>query len=280
MSDAATPIARSDQQEATRPTKLLPYQDGVYRTPPGQSSLIGRQFPSLSFYSRFSLIVCKASWQAKRGRYGYREWADSSIDTLRALERVGVQVEISGIEHLQRLTEPCVVCANHMSTLETCLLPGIIQAFRDVTFVVKRGLVEYPVFKHVMRSRDPIVLSQTNPREDLKNVLAGGLERLNRGISIVVFPQGVRAATFDPLRFNTIGVKLAHRAGVPILPLALRTDAWAIGKLVMEVGKIDPAKPVRFAFGEPMSIEGRGAEQQSAMIAFIDRKLREWEAPR
>lgn len=280
MNDVATPAALSPLDGPTRPTKLLQYDQGVYRTPRGASSLLGRLIPSLSFYARFTLIVLRASWQAKRGRYGYREWADSSVEVLRALERVGVQFEISGIEHLRQLDGPCVICANHMSTLETCVLPAIIQAYCDVTFVVKRGLVEYPVFKHVMRSRDPIVVSQTNPREDLKTVLTGGVERLHRGISVMVFPQGVRAATFDPERFNTIGVKLAQRAGVPVVPLALRTDAWAVGKLVMEVGKIDPARTVRFAFGPPLKIEGRGAQQQAAMIQFIDQKLSAWDVSR
>jgi 1-acyl-sn-glycerol-3-phosphate acyltransferase len=278
MDDVVTEIATKLDDGSTRPTKLLPYVDGVYRTDPRSSTFLGRMFPSLGFYARFAWIVLRASHQAKRGKYGYREWANSSVEVLRALEKVGVDCEVSGIEHLREVDGPCVICANHMSTLETTVLPGIVQAVRDVTFVVKRGLVEYPVFKHVMRSRDPIVLGQKKPREDLKNVLEGGIERLGNGISIIVFPQGIRAAKFDAEKYNTIGVKLAQRANVPIVPIALRTDAWAIGKYVMEIGKIDPSRPVRFAIGEPLHIEGRGGAQQAAMIEFIGEKLRQWES--
>jgi 1-acyl-sn-glycerol-3-phosphate acyltransferase len=40
-----------------------------------------------------------------------------------------------------------------MSTLETFVLPYLIAPHRPMTFVVKKSLVEYPVFKHVMRAR-------------------------------------------------------------------------------------------------------------------------------
>jgi 1-acyl-sn-glycerol-3-phosphate acyltransferase len=164
-----------------------------------------------------------------------------------------------------------------MSTLETMILPGIIQPTREVTFVVKQALITYPIFKHVMLSRDPIAVSQTDPRADLKLMLAGGLERLGNGISLVVFPQGERTPIFEPSRFNSIGVKLAGRADVPIIPLALQTDAWGMGPIVSDFGKIDPSKKVYIAFGEPLHVKGRGAEENGVLIEFIGDKLKQWE---
>jgi 1-acyl-sn-glycerol-3-phosphate acyltransferase len=131
-----------------------------------------------------------------------------------------------------------------------------------------------------MRSRDPIAVSRTNPRQDLKAVLEGGMDRLKRGISIIVFPQTTRARSIDPTRFNTIGVKLAKRANVPIVPLALLTDAWGNGKYLNDIGKIDSSKNVYFAFGEPMWVQGRGTDEHQAIIHFISRKLQEWKDER
>jgi 1-acyl-sn-glycerol-3-phosphate acyltransferase len=255
---------------------FLPFVDGVYRTPKRRISRLARMFPSAAFYVRFASIVWLGGWRAKRGRYGGREWSQSSVDVLHALEAVGCQFDITGVEHLQRLDGPCVVAGNHMSTLETAVLPVIIEPIREVTFVIKRSLVDYPVFKHIMRSRHPIAVSQTNPREDLRATLVEGAERLGRGVSVVVFPEGSRRAEFDPLRFNTIGVKLAGRAGVPIIPVALLTDAWALGHRIADLGRIDPARKIRFAFGPPISVEGRGAEAQQSVIEFIVNKLAAW----
>ena len=210
---------------------------------------------------------------ARRGTYGNDQWARSSFQVLKDLESLGVPVQIEGLDHIRKLTSPCVFVANHMSTLETMVLPAIIQPIRDVTFVVKQSLLDYPVFKHIAAARDPIAVSRKNAREDLKTVISGGVDRLKRGISIVVFPQTTRAVSFDPKLFNTIGIKLAVKAGVPIVPVALQTDAWGNGKWIKDFGKIDTSKTVRFCFGAPIEIEGRGADQQREVIAFIEQKL-------
>ena len=260
--------------------KQLQYSNNVYRTDPETVSLFAKTFPVLTFYSKFLTIVYRASSKAKRGQYGYPEWCQSCFNVLRALERTGVNFEITGINYLEQLETPCVVIGNHMSMLETVVLPIIIQPVRNVTFIVKQSLLDYPVFKHAMRSRDPIAVSRTNPRQDLKAVLEGGMDRLKRGISIIVFPQTTRTNSFDPTQFSTLGVKLAQRANVPIVPLALLTDAWRNGKYFKDFGKIDATKDVYFAFGEPMWVQGRGTNEHQEIIDFISGKMKEWEENR
>ena len=250
--------------------------DGEYRTAPRKVSWFARLFPSFAFYSRLAVIILRASSKAKRGRYDSAEWASSSVEVIRALERVGVELEVTGLQYLTLIDSPCLIVGNHMSTLETTVLPGLIQPIREVTFVVKQSLLDYPVFKHVMRSRDPIAVSQKDVRGDFKAMMEGGLERLAQGRSLVVFPEGKRMPTLDPARFNTIGVKLAQRAGVPIVPFALDTGAWGIGKWISDMGRIDPTRKVRFAFGEPMTVEGRGAAEHQAIVQFISNKLAAW----
>jgi len=132
------------------------------------------------------------------------------------------------------------------------------------------------IFKHVLRSRDPIIVGRTNPRDDFKAVMEGGVQRLKTGRSIIIFPQTTRTTVFDPKAFNTIGVKLAHKANVPVVPIALKTDAWGNGKYLKDFGKIDPSKKVYFAFGEPMLIQGTGAEEHHKVVEFISSKLQKW----
>ena len=259
------------------PIAQLPFVDGEYRTAPRRISWLARTFPSVVFYLRLATLVFHAAIKAKWSTYTGQDWTNSSLKVLHALEKVGVEFEVTGVEHLEAVDGACLVVGNHMGTLETMILPGIIQPIRNVTFVVKQALVSYPIFKHVMRSRNPIAVSQTDPRADLKLMLTGGLERLGNGISLVVFPQGERSLTFEPSQFNSIGVKLASRSKVPIVPLALVTDAWELGSVVSDVGKIDPSKKVRFAFGSPLTVEGRGAEENEAIIQFVTEKLRGWE---
>ena len=248
-----------------------------YTTTPRHHSYLMRALPSLFFYMSDLSIVFRASRKAKRNRYDTLEWCKSSMGVLRALERVGVIVEITGMNAFKEIDGPCVFISNHMSTLETFVLPTIIAPFKDSTFVVKQSLVEYPVFKYVMRSRNPITVGRSNPRDDLRAVLDGGAERLKSGMSIIIFPQTTRTFLFNAEQFNTIGIKLAKKACVPVVPVALKTDAWGNGMLLKDYGRIDPSKKVHFSFGRPLMIKDRGAEEHQEVIDFISGKLKGWE---
>jgi len=249
-----------------------------YRTAARDISPLSRLFPSGAFYRQLIQIVCKAGWQAKRGHYGDADWSGSSVDVLRALESVGLQVEISGLDYLRERDSPCVLVGNHMSMLETFVLPGVVRPFMPVTFVVKESLLDYPVFCHVMRSRDPVAVGRTSPREDFAVVMKGGKERLDRGISIIVFPQTTRTPTFDPKEFNSIGIKLARRAGVPVVPVALSTDAWGNGSILKDFGKIDVGRKVHLAFGAPIDVQEQGSRANPTVIEFIQEHLDTWNA--
>ncbi|HEY5999905.1 MAG TPA: lysophospholipid acyltransferase family protein [bacterium] len=252
------------------------FVDGVYRTAAREGGWFARTFPGLRFYSLAGPIVWRASRLARRGLYGDAEWSGSSLAILRALEAAGVRLEIAGADHFRTLDGPCVFVGNHMSTLETFVLPCLICPSRRVTFIVKRELTRYPVFGHVMRARDPVTVGRANAREDLKAVLEGGAERLRAGISIIVFPQTTRTPVFEPAAFNTIGVKLAKRAQVPLVPVALRTDAWGNGPIVKDIGRIDPGKQVRIEFGAPLAVQGAGGAEHQQVVDFIRERLRAW----
>ena len=254
----------------------ITYVNGSYRTGAGRRSLLGRFLPEVRLYSRLLSTVWRGSSKAKHGRYLTADWVASSLETLRALEEINAVIEINGIDNFRNLDTPCVFIGNHMSTLETMVLPCIISQFKDSTFVVKQSLVDYPVFKHIMRARNPITVGRTNPRDDLKAVFEGGEERLKAGISIVIFHQTTRTEVFDSGQFNTIGIKLAKKAGVPVVPLALKTDAWGNGKYLKDYGKVDISKKVWFEFGKPMTITGRGDAEHQQIIDFISGNLKEW----
>jgi 1-acyl-sn-glycerol-3-phosphate acyltransferase len=108
-------------------------------------------------------------------------------------------------------------------------------------------------------------------------VMTEGAERLSRGFSIVIFPQTTRTDSFDPSKFNTIGAKLAARAKVPLVPLALRTSMWGTGRWLKDFGPIDPSRPVDFAFGEPIAPEGTGDAAHRATVEFITGAFSRWE---
>jgi 1-acyl-sn-glycerol-3-phosphate acyltransferase len=247
-----------------------------YRTVPDTVPLASKYMPELSFYSRFLWIIFKAAALARRRQLDRVALYHSSFDVLRYLESIGACIELDGTRHLERLETPCVIVANHMSVLETVIMPVIIPPTKALTFILKKSLMRYPLFKDILTTLDPIEVGRTNPRQDLRAVMQEGVDRLDRGMSVVVFPQTTRSNTFDANRFNSMGIKLAQRANVPVVPLALTTDAWGSGRIVKDFGKIDTSKTVRFSFGQPITIQGRGGQAHQAVIEFITGKLSLW----
>ncbi len=240
---------------------------------------LNRWLPEVTFYSRLFMLVLRGGYLASRGRYTGVWWSAQSEAVSRYLEDVGCRFHVEGMDHFKTLSGPCVFASNHMSTLETMCLPAVIQPFKDVTFVVKQSLLRYPVFGTLLRARGPIPLARLNPRDDLKLVLEAGTEKLARGQSIIVFPQGGRFPIFDPAQFNSMAVKLARRAGVPVVPLAIDTRAWGEGRQCSDFGPIRPKFPIRFRFGAPLTVEGSGKEAQEETLRFIISALTEWGVP-
>lgn len=250
--------------------------ESSYTSEKKELSLLARYLPSLHFYLRFGAIVWRCSGIAQQGEFDDQRWGRSSLEIVRYLEDIGVQVSVAGMEHVRQLESPCVFIGNHMSFLETVMLPSMILP-HPLTYVVKQSLIDYPVFKHILRSKKPIVVTRVNPRQDLKTVLAEGVKRLEQGVSVVVFPQATRSHQFEPDQMGSIGVKLAKKASVPIIPLAIKTDALQNGKILKDFGRLDCSIPVCFSFGSPLTVEGKGTAEQEAVVDFIQEKISGWE---
>lgn len=258
------------------------FPEASYHTPPNTRRTPGLGLPGvrfLTFYTRVVWIVWQARRLAVRGRYDDERYCGSSLNTLRAVERCGGTVEITGLEHLRAVSGPVVIIGNHMSSLETFGLGCLVVPDKPMTFVVKDSLLTHPFFGPVMRTRAPIAVTRKNAREDLKAVFTQGAAKLAAGTSIAVFPQSTRRVEFVVPHFNSIGAKLAERAGVPVIPLALRTDFWGNGKWIKDCGPVGRCREVRFAF-DPAIPAGTPARQiHATVLEFLRRRLPAWGVP-
>lgn len=251
----------------------------TYDTPEGtRRALPDRLGLNTRFYFMFKYIsiVLRTRREAIEGKYDRPAWTKSSVDIMRLIESCGGRFHITGLDNVRAGKEPVVFVGNHMSTLETMTFPAIIASVREVTFAVKESLVRHPFFGDVMRSRDPIVVGRENSREDLAVVLKKGQELLSKGTSVVIFPQSTRMKKFVPEKFNSLGVKLAAAAGVKVVPFAIKTDYWEIGKIVKDLGRISRHKPIYMAFGDPFEVTSTGKKENAKIIEYIISHLREW----
>ena len=252
--------------------------DFAYLSPPKRHALVENIPGSATFifYTRLLKTVYTSSAIARRGDFDRNRWADASFEVLKLVESAGGKFNISGIKGLAQQEGPRIYIANHMSMIDTLILPCLTLSMTDVTFVVKESLLRYPLFGEIIRARYPIAVSRRNPREDFKTVLKKGQDFISNNYSIVIFPQATRSAIFDAASFNSLGIKLARKAGVPVVPIALKTDFHGNGRIIKEMGPVDHRKILYFKFGNPLEVEGSGQETHRKVVAFIERSLKEW----
>ena len=229
----------------------------------------------LFFHSQFFHIMWKANSVARHGKFNDMEYCKISDNTFRLLENCGAKLHIRGLENIRNLKDPVVFIGNHMSVLETFILPGLIIPFRAVSFVVKESLIKHPLFGQIMKATNPIPVTRTEPKKDFKSVMTNGQRLLEAGRHIIVFPQSTRGE-FIPEEFSSIGEKLAKRAKVSIIPIALKTDFWGIGSILKDFGKIHRDREIFFEFGKPLSSDMDKKELHSTIVDFIEGKNREW----
>lgn len=130
----------------------------------------------------------------------------------------GATFSVDGLEHL---TEPtcCLYVSNHRSMLDITLMLKYIK--KPAVFMGKESVSKWPVIAWWMALQDTIFVDRDSPREGMKAVKRA-IDYLKDGRSIILFPEGTRSKTADMLPFKKGSVRMAQKAGVPIVPIAVK----------------------------------------------------------
>jgi len=177
----------------------------------------------------------------------------------------GVKVRVEGLEKL-RADSSYVLVANHTSYMDTpAVLAHIPLQFR---FFAKKGLFRIPLLGGHLRRAGHLPVVRENPRASLKSLSDGARLVRERGISVVVFPEGGRSP--EHLReFKEGAAYLAIKAGVAAVPVGI------IGtRQVLPMGSIHVRPhPVTLRIGDPVSTEGMKPDARGALTRTLRRKV-------
>jgi len=255
-------------------------ETGQYRTPPealGKPRKNGLR-TTMAFHWRALIYTIARSWRlVRKGLYTDDLWVQCGMHLFWETERLGTEVILEDFAKLRGIG-PVVFVSNHMSLYETFTFPPLMMAFGQVAIVLKKQLLDVPFAGTVFATRNTIPVGRADPRADLKAVLEGGEAMIReKKASVVLYPQGTRQPYFDCRKFNTLGVKLALNADVPIVPVAGQTAFLGVGKYTKDFGPVDTTVPVRFACGPVLQVtKATSKEVQAQCIDFIASKLEEW----
>jgi 1-acyl-sn-glycerol-3-phosphate acyltransferase len=188
----------------------------------------------------------------------------------------GVKIVVDNRANLDT-KQPYVFMANHASSLDIWALFRVIP--RRVRMIAKKQLGRIPLFGWVMWAGRFIFIDRKNGVAARRSIDEAG-RRIHDGDSVVIFPEGTRTrdGTLGP--FKKGGFHLAVKAGVPIVPVALRgtRELMPRGSLLLRSGTITAV------IGEPIPTQGLSEEERANLNdrvrSAVEAMLAENEPPR
>ncbi len=148
----------------------------------------------------------------------------------------GVRYQVLGKENIDNVKTPCVVLSKHQSAWETLFLQTL---FWPASTILKKELLNIPFFGWGLRALNPIAIDRSNPREALRQVKREGTIRLEKGLNLILFPEGTRMAPGEKGTYARSGADIASGAEADILPVALdAAKCWPSNRFVKYPGLI------------------------------------------
>jgi len=169
----------------------------------------------------YTLLILLARLLGAKGnvRYAFaQKWLTLSIDAARVL--MGIRYQVQGQENLPvGETSPAILLVKHQSTYETFLMPAIMP--HPLAYVFKKELLYVPFFGWSIGSLDMIHIDRSQRAKAFAKVVEQGQALLDRGVWVIMFPEGTRIPRGESGSYKTGGTRLAIATGAPVIPIAV-----------------------------------------------------------
>lgn len=210
-------------------------------------------------YAPLSLLILPLPYPRR-----YRivsQWTRFALWWLRAT--CGLDFEVDGREHVP--AGPAIILCKHQSAWETMAVQLIFDA--PLVFILKRELLWIPLFGWGLATLRPIAIDRGGGLRAARQTVEQGLERLQNGSWVVVFPEGTRVPPGETGRYLPGAGMLAEAAGCPVVPVAHNAGYfWPKNSLAKKPGTI------RVVIGPPIDPRGMSAKE-------ITRAAADWIEP-
>lgn len=125
--------------------------------------------------------------------------------------------EVIGVENIDP-NERYVMVLNHNSMVDIVCIYNLPLVFK---WVSKKEVYRIPIVGRLLFAHGDIVINRASAKEAMQLVHSKGMEWLEKGASVAIFPEGTRSKDCEIHNFKAGAFLLAKDAGVPILPIVL-----------------------------------------------------------
>ena len=113
---------------------------------------------------------------------------------------------------------PVILCPNHLSFMDSLFMPLLLP--RRVVFLGKSDYFDKWYVSWFFRSVGVIPVRREGG-EAGEAALKAGVEQLQKGLAVAIYPEGTRSPDGKLYRGKTGAARMALRAGCPIVPVGL-----------------------------------------------------------
>ena len=185
---------------------------------------------SLILISFSGLLLIFASYSTRQ-KY-LSQWAIFCMWWLKIT--LNIKTNVIGRENI--INSSCIIISNHQSTWETLAFQTIFPAH---TWVLKRELLWLPIFGWSLALLKPIIINRGEKLNAIKKVIKQGADRLEKGISIVIYPEGTRQPYKKLGVYQNGGSAIAKKTGYSIVPVYHNAGKiWPKGSFIKKPGVI------------------------------------------
>jgi 1-acyl-sn-glycerol-3-phosphate acyltransferase len=173
----------------------------------------------------------------------------------------GLTVEVEGLEKIQP-GGSYVIASNHLSLMDTPLVLAYLPL--QFRFLAKRSLFRVPFIGGHLRRAGHVAIPREDARGSLKAMTEAARMIQQRGVSVLVFPEGGRSMG-RLQEFKEGAAYIAIKAGVPLVPVAIQgtREVLPMGSLTVRPGR------VRLRIGDPIPAAGWTLQQRAALTAQL-----------
>jgi len=217
----------------------------------------------------YTLLILLARLLGAKGDVRYaiaQKWLKLSVDAARVI--MGIRYAVQGQENLPvGETSPAILLVKHQSTYETFLMPAIMP--HPLAYVFKKELLYVPFFGWSIGSLDMIHIDRSQRAKAFAKVVEQGKALLDRGVWVIMFPEGTRIPRGERGSYKSGGTRLAIATGAPVIPVAVTSaKCWPRKAFIKHPGVVD------VSIGKPIPSVGRDADELMREIeAWIEAEM-------
>ena len=146
--------------------------------------------------------------------------------------RVFYRIKIVGRENINQ--GAAVICVSHSSMLDPIFLGMALSIKHQPHIIAKAEIYKNPFLAWLVGKLGAIKVDRNKP--DI-NTIKESLGYLRNGAKVAIFPEGTRVADDASGAAKHGAVKIAERAGAPILPVYLPRKKRVFGRVRIVIGK-------------------------------------------